>query len=56
MIFEYDAKFNKGTGDLQFWTYHNRAIEIHRPEKIESRMKYIHDNPVRAGFVEKPED
>jgi hypothetical protein len=23
---------------------------------IESRMNYIHENPVRAGFVEKQED
>jgi hypothetical protein len=23
---------------------------------VESRMKYIHENPVRAGFVEKWED
>jgi hypothetical protein len=23
---------------------------------IESRMKYIHDNPVRAGIVENVED
>jgi hypothetical protein len=23
---------------------------------IESRMRYIHENPLRAGFVEKPED
>jgi hypothetical protein len=23
---------------------------------IESRMNYIHENPVRAGIVEKPED
>jgi len=23
---------------------------------IESRMKYNHENPVRSGIVEKPED
>lgn len=56
MIFEYHAKFNKRNGDLQFWTHDNHAIELYRPEMIESRMKYIHDNPVRSGIVEKPED
>ncbi|MBN7817354.1 transposase [Algoriphagus pacificus] len=56
MIFEYHAKFNKRAGDLQFWTHENHAIELYRTEMIESRMKYIHDNPVRAGIVEKPED
>jgi REP element-mobilizing transposase RayT len=56
MIFEYHAKFNKRSGDLQFWTHDNHAIELYRPEMIESRMNYIHDNPVRSGIVEKPED
>lgn len=56
MIFEYHAKFNKRSGDLQFWTHDNHAIELNRLELIESRMKYIHENPVRAGIVEKEED
>jgi REP element-mobilizing transposase RayT len=56
MIFEYHAKFNKRTGDLQFWTHDSHAIELYRPEMIERRMKYIHDNPVRSGIVEKSED
>lgn len=56
MIFEYHAEFNKRSGDLQFWTHDNHAIELHRPEMIESRMTYIHENPVRAGIVEKSED
>lgn len=56
MIFEYHAKFNKRAGDFQFWTHENHAIELYRSELIESRIKYIHDNPVRAGIVEKPED
>lgn len=25
------------------------GIELYRPEMIESRMKYIHENPVKAG-------
>ncbi len=56
MIFTYHAKSNKRSGNLQFWTHENHAIELFRPEMIESRMKYIHENPVRAGIVEKPED
>nr|WP_225586921.1 hypothetical protein [Algoriphagus sp. Y33] len=56
MIFEYHAAYSKRSGDLQFWTHENHAIELYRPEMIESRMAYIHDNPVRAGLVEKPED
>ena len=56
MIFEYHAKFNKRSGDLQFWTHDNHAIELYEPKMIESRMTYIHQNPVRAGIVEKEED
>lgn len=56
MIFEYHAEFNKRSGDLQFWTHENHAIELYRPEIIESRMKYIHENPVRAGWVENAEE
>ncbi|HSF56283.1 MAG TPA: hypothetical protein VLA71_21175, partial [Algoriphagus sp.] len=56
MIFEYHAEFNKRSGDLQFWTHENHAIELLKPEMIVSRMTYIHENPVRAGIVEKPED
>lgn len=56
MIFEYHAEFNKRSGDLQFWTHDNHAIELYRPELIESRMKYIQENPVRAGIVEKEEE
>lgn len=56
IIFAYHAKFNKRTGEMQFWTHENHAIELYRTEMIESRMNYIHENPVRAGIVEKPKD
>ncbi|MBI0397949.1 transposase [Cyclobacterium marinum] len=56
IIFAYHAKFNKRAGEMQFWTQENHAIELYRTEMIESRMNYIHENPVRAGIVEKPED
>jgi REP element-mobilizing transposase RayT len=49
MIFEYHTEFNKRSVDLQFWTHENHAIELFKPEMIESRMSYIHENPVRAG-------
>lgn len=32
MIFEYHAEYNKRSGDLQFWTHDNHAIELYRPE------------------------
>lgn len=56
MIFEFHAKFNKRNGDFQFWAHENHAIELFGTEMIESRMTYIHQNPVKAGIVEKPEE
>lgn len=56
MIFAYHANSNKRSGDMQFWTHENHAVELFRHEMIESRMNYIHENPVRSGIVEKPED
>jgi hypothetical protein len=41
---------------MQFWTHENHAIELFRVDMIESRMTYIHENPIRAGIVEKVED
>nr|WP_230981311.1 transposase [Echinicola salinicaeni] len=56
MIFNYHANSNKRSDKLQFWTHENHAIELYNPKMIESRMNYIHNNPVSAGIVEKPED
>jgi REP element-mobilizing transposase RayT len=53
MIFKYHAKFNKRVEKFQFWTHENHAIELTNNEMIESRVNYIHQNPVRAGYVEQ---
>jgi hypothetical protein len=56
MIFKYHAKFNKRAGTMQLWTHENHAVELSTNEMIDSRLEYIHENPVRAGWVEKSED
>ncbi len=55
MIFQYHGKYNKRVGDRQFWTHENHAIELSTNEMLDSRLEYIHQNPVRAGWVEEPE-
>lgn len=42
---------NKG---FQFWMQHNHPIELNTNEMINSRLDYIHFNPVSAGFVDEP--
>ncbi len=50
------AKYNKQVKDKQLWTHENHAVELSTNEMIDSRINYIHKNPVQAGFVEKAED
>ena len=56
MIFKYHAKFNKRTTEKQLWTHENHAVEMDTADKLKSRIDYIHQNPVRAAWVEKPEE
>ena len=43
---------------FQVWTHENHAIEIDpfSSTMADSRLNYIHQNPVRAGIVENAED
>ena len=56
MVFRYHAKYNKRVNDKQFWTHENHAVELTDNEMIDSKLDYIHSNPVRAGWVENAED
>ena len=35
---------------------HNNPIELSNQKMAWQKLEYIHQNPVNAGFVEKPED
>ena len=54
--FEWNAAQNKRSSDSQFWTHENRAEVIFSEKFFNQKLKYIHDNPVRAGWVYNPED
>lgn len=56
LVFRYHAKYNKRVKSLQFWTHHNHAVELSSNNMIDSRIKYIHQNPVKAGIVDKEEE
>ena len=56
VVFSYHAKYNKRVKDKQFWTHENHAVELSNNDMLESKLNYIHDNPVRAGWVENAED
>ena len=56
LVYKYHAKYNKRSGGRQFWTHENHAVELTDNDMINSRINYIHENPVRAGWVTEAED
>ena len=54
--FEYAGKYDKRITKYRFWQDKNHPIELASNEFIKQRMNYIHQNPVRAGFVANAED
>ena len=42
--------------EYQFWRHDDRSIEIWSNKVMAEKIEYIHLNPVKAGFVYKPED
>jgi len=55
IVFEYHGKYkNKQTN--QVWTHEKHAEHIYSQKFIEQKINYIHNNPVRAGIVLRPED
>jgi REP element-mobilizing transposase RayT len=55
IVFEYHGKF-KSKQNKQVWTHDNHAELIYSQKFIEQKIEYIHNNPVRAAIVSKPED
>ncbi len=47
---------NGNNHGYQFWQQHNHPIELSGNEMMQQKMEYIHNNPVVAGIVERPED
>lgn len=53
----YDAGTRvKANKDFQLWQHNYHPIELHSNYLIDQKMDYVHMNPVKAGFVAKPED
>jgi REP element-mobilizing transposase RayT len=55
-IFEFAAKQHKRNEKYQIWTHENHAEIIYSNRFIDQKIRYIHDNPVRAGLVANTED
>ncbi len=55
-MFKFNASHLKSIKNYQLWTHDNHALQLYSDKFITEKIEYIHNNPVRAGIVEKPED
>jgi len=54
--FSYNARQHSRNKTFQVWTHKNHAIYLYGPKFIREKVDYLHNNPVRAGIVERAED
>jgi REP element-mobilizing transposase RayT len=54
--FQYNAQRHSRNEKYQMWTHENHPINVYSPEFAREKLDYIHNNPVRAGIVRKPEE
>jgi REP element-mobilizing transposase RayT len=55
-IFKKAGENNNKNKDSQFWQQDNHPIECDTNEIIETRLNYLHENPVRARMVWQEQD
>ena len=53
--FKWKASQNARNTSHQVWMHGSHAIEINSASFFDQKLNYIHENPVRAGWVEKAE-
>ena len=54
--FEYAGKNDKKIKNYRFWQEGNDAQEIFLNDYFNQKLNYIHENPVKAEIVSRPED
>jgi len=55
-VFKMAAAKHQRNSEYQFWTHENHAVHVYSNKFIDQKVNYIHENPVRAGMVEKAEE
>ena len=55
-IFKKAGEKNSRNSNYRFWQQDNNAIWLERIAFSLEKSNYLHNNPVKAGIVEKPED
>lgn len=55
-IFENEGKKRKSSRGFQLWKRNYHPIEISSKKFFDEKLEYIHQNPVKAGFVFEPHE
>jgi len=55
-LMEEAGRSNPQNKKFQFWQQDNHPVPLETMKIAHQKLGYIHDNPVAAGIVEKPED
>ncbi len=55
-IFRQYGAENKSNHQYQFWQHENHPVLLDNANILDQRMNYLHENPVKAGFVESAEN
>ncbi len=55
-IFREAGQNNSRNTNYQFWRQDNQPKECYSQKFTVQKINYIHNNPVEAGIVEKPEE
>ena len=55
-IFYMGGEIQKKKSSLQLWQYNNHPEEVYSPKFTLTKIKYIHNNTVDAGLVNRPEE
>ncbi len=54
-MFRKSASKKSNVKNYQLWQHHNHPVELWSTNVIKQKINYIHQNPVRSGFVVHPE-
>ena len=55
-IFQNFALKTYTNDSFQIWTHYNHPVIVTEMDIFNQKLNYIHNNPVKAGIVRKPED
>ena len=55
-MFEHAAVKASNVHQRMFWQHHNKPIVLWRKDIVAQKLRYIHQTPVKAGYVHEPED